>query len=118
MGKIAIHNDLWLLYYLALTIVIEGAVIAILYRRLDYIYYSALCNLLTNPLLNFTLLIIVKFWSKGYYLAMSMLEIAVVLSEAYILKLLCRFRLARTLTVSVLMNTISFLLGYIILHLL
>ena len=67
---------------------------------------------------NFTLLIIVKFWSKGYYLAMSMLEIAVVLSEAYILKLLCRFRLARTLTVSVLMNTISFLLGYIILHLL
>jgi hypothetical protein len=42
---------------LLLTILIEGSLTAIIFRRRDYVYYSFLCNILTNPALNLILLI-------------------------------------------------------------
>ena len=34
---------------LALTVAVEGAVMWLLFRRRDYMYYSLLANVITNP---------------------------------------------------------------------
>ncbi|OQB20274.1 MAG: hypothetical protein BWY11_02510 [Firmicutes bacterium ADurb.Bin182] len=100
---------------LAGTLVVEGIIIALWFRRRDFIYYSALCNLLTNPAMNLLLLIIIWYTGMGYYpVVLFVLEIAVLAAEALVIKLLCGFRPAKALFVSFVVNAASLLTGLLI----
>lgn len=94
---------------LAATIVIEGALMALLFRRRDFVYYSLLCNLLTNPAVNLLLaLVTASLGAALYYPALVLLEVTAFLVEAYVLRLLCGFKTAKALWQSALINTASF----------
>ncbi len=100
---------------LAATLLIEGGIVALWFRRRDYVYYSALCNLLTNPALNLLLMGIVRFLGDRYYAAvLTALEILAVLAEAWVMRLLCGFRPPKALLVSGVMNAGSLLTGLLI----
>jgi len=100
---------------LAATLLVEGLIIALWFHRRDYVYYSVLCNLLTNPSLNLALLIAVRRIGGEYYtITLAVLEIAAVLAEAFVLRLLCRFRPAKALLVSCTMNAGSLLAGMLV----
>lgn len=100
---------------LLLTILIEGSLTAIIFRRRDYVYYSFLCNILTNPALNLILLIFA--WIGGlkyYYVALSFLEIIAVIVEAGIWRLLCRFTIRKAFFFSLFLNLASFSAGLLL----
>jgi hypothetical protein len=103
------------LFNLILTIIIEGAVILLLFRRLEFVYYSMLCNILTNPALNLILFIATSILGGFCYeTALMILESLAVLVEAYVLKLLCRFTYKKAIAVSGLMNIVSCTAGLLI----
>lgn len=88
---------------------------ALLFRRRDFVYYSLLCNLLTNPALNLILLLAVNLAGLEAYLpALIAAELAAVLVEAWVLRLLCRFRLSKALVLSLLLNAVSFAAGLLL----
>lgn len=100
---------------LAATLLVEGVIVALWFRRRDYVYYNALCNLLTNPALNLLLPGIVRLAGAEYYTAVLIaLEILVVLIEAWVMRLLCGFRPAKALFVSGVINAGSLLSGLLI----
>ena len=99
---------------LVVTIMVEGIVIFIKYGRRDYAYYSLLCNVLTNPMLNLLLcLLVLVLGSEIYILALIILEIIVVIVEAYVYKILCNFSKKEALKLSLLLNVSSYLIGLI-----
>ncbi len=96
------------------TIVIEGAVIALLFRRRDFVYYSFLCNLLTNPAVNLLLALAAAYLGIAfYYPALALLEASAVLVEAYVYRMLCGFKTSKAFWVSALANAASFLAGFL-----
>lgn len=100
---------------LAATVIIEGAIIALLFRRRDYVYYSLLGNALTNPALNLALVLVTTYIGKAmYYPALALLEVSAVLVEAFVLKKLCGFKAAKALWVSALANAVSFYTGLLL----
>lgn len=100
---------------LVVTIIVEGIVIFIKYGRKDYVYYSLLCNVLTNPILNLLLCVLVLvLGSEIYMIALMILEIIVVIVEAYVYKILCHFLDKEALKVSLLLNISSYLIGLIV----
>lgn len=101
---------------LTLTIFIEGLVIVLLFRRLRFVYYSFLCNIITNPALNLILLAIIQCLGAAYYRAsLIILESAAVFVEAYVMMLLSTLSFKKALAVSALMNSVSCIIG-ILLH--
>lgn len=97
---------------LAATIIIEGALIALLFRRRDFAYYSFLGNLLTNPVLNLMILLVITYLGKAlYYPALALLEVSAVITEACVFKRLCVFTTAKALWVSAFANAVSFCAG-------
>lgn len=101
-----------LLFSLIATILIEGIIIAVWFRRLDFAYNTLLCNLLTNPLLNVLLWIGVRVFGVVWYWPLfCVLETLVVISEAFLLASLCSFRLKTAFGVSFLLNSVSLLTG-------
>ena len=101
-----------LLLMLALTIIIEGCVIGLFFRNWRFVYYSLLCNLLTNPAMNLILMFLPFFLGFQYYpFLLILLELTVVLIEAYIYKILCRFHTEKAFFVSLLVNAISYGIG-------
>ncbi len=100
---------------LALTSAVEGLLVLLIFRRWRYVYYSVLCNLLTNPALN--VLLSLGVFALGAYVytpLLILLELAVLLIEAYVYRLLCGFSSARALTLSALLNASSFCAGLLI----
>lgn len=84
-------------------------------RSWRLVYYSLLCNLLTNPAVNFFLLLIVGQLGMGlYWPSFIFLEIAVVFTEALVYRGLCGYGFARALGLSALLNAVSCLLGLFI----
>jgi len=107
------------LLVLLLTIIIEGLFIWLLYRRIDYLYYSFLANLLTNPALNLLLYLAVLHWGPvAYYPVLLFLELLVVIVEAFIYHLLCDLKLKTSFLLSLFLNSLSFLIGLLLNHLL
>jgi len=105
----------YFLFNLAATLLVEGVLVALWFRRRDYVYYSALCNLLTNPALNLALAGVVRLAGMAYYAAgLIALETLAVLIEAWVLQRLCGFRFAKAALVSVVVNAASFLIGLLI----
>lgn len=103
------------LWALGLTILVEGAAMALLFGKRRYVYCSLLCNLLTNPALNLLLLLAVNgLGADAYAPALFLLEFAVVLVEGYVIRLLCSFSRRKALAVSLLLNALSFLAGLLI----
>lgn len=92
---------------LVLTILIEGAAILIWFRRRDFVYYSLLCNLLTNPALNLLLFCAVRYFHAPYFGALLALEIAAVLIESLVYARLCPLPYRRALFVSFALNLLS-----------
>ena len=100
---------------LLLTCIFEGITIYLIFRKREYIYYSFLCNMLTNPAVNLILIFSYKiFGHNSYYISLIFLELMVVVVEAYIYLLLCNFRMQKALLLSLLLNSISYALGVVL----
>ncbi|MEA5051068.1 MAG: hypothetical protein VB021_06295 [Oscillospiraceae bacterium] len=99
---------------LLLTAAVEGALMLLLFRRADYAYYSVLCNLLTNPLLNLLLCGAALAFGRGpaYVALLAGLECAVAGTEAMVYRRLCGWGAARALGVSAILNAASFFTGW------
>lgn len=76
---------------LALTVVVESAAMGLLFRRRDYMYYSLLANLITNPAVNLLLFFCVRTLGWSYWLVLGVLETAAVITEAVIYRKICDF---------------------------
>ena len=98
-----------------MTITVEGIIILLKYGRRDYVYYSLPCNVITNPMLN--LLLYLLLWQLGseiYLSALVILEIIVVVVEANIYKVICNFSRKEAYKLSIILNLSSYLIGLII----
>ena len=97
-----------LLVYFILTCLIEGGTILLISKNKKYIYYSLLCNMLTNPALNYILVIYVGFFGgKDYNLVLAALEIIVVAVETVIYKLTTKDSLWKSVGMSLACNVAS-----------
>ncbi|MCL2750957.1 MAG: hypothetical protein FWE96_08195 [Coriobacteriia bacterium] len=104
----------WVLAALALTILIECG-LSLLFRQRELTYCVLLCNLLTNPLLNLTLLLLAFFFGlQFYYVVMVILELVIVIVEAFIIALLTNTRPRKALLLSLLFNSASFGTGLLL----
>ena len=100
----------------ALTAAVEGVIILLLTGRMRCLLYSLLCNLLTNPALNLTLWLASSVYGEAVRLPLLLaLELAAVLTEAAVYRLLCRWSFGRALLVSAALNLASFLAGVLLL---
>ena len=98
---------------LALTVLVEGAVVGLIFRNRKVIYYSFLCNLLTNPALNLIIFaVLAAFGEKYYYAALIPLEISVVFIEAYIYRVLGNFTFKKAFLTSFIANAVSCGIGF------
>lgn len=104
-----------LLLALALTVAVEGLLMLVLTHSRRFAYYSLLCNMLTNPPLNLTVLLLAPYISGGAYVfAVAALELAVVAVEGAVLRRLTRWPARRAYGVALLLNAVSFAFGLMI----
>ncbi len=97
---------------LALTIFAEGLLTAIWFKNGRMVYFSVLCNLITNPALNILVIASVSaFGAAAYVPAVALLEPAAVAVEAYIWRSLCKFSRCRALWTAFITNLLSFAAG-------
>ncbi len=106
---------IYLLFFkaLALTLIIELSLIGLITRKRHFLYPCFLVNLLTNPLLNLLLFLLIPALGINYYYPLLIiLELAVIISEgllyAYMLAISKRFAWG----LSLLLNAVSYCLGY------
>ena len=105
-----------LLCQLLLTILVEGAVIVIFYKSKEILRDSLFVNLLTNPPLNLTLMLLSGIGlSLGVMLTVRIgFEIAVVFVEALAYKYMLNTRFKAALKMSFFLNLTSFIIGEVI----
>lgn len=97
---------------LLLSIGVECSLVYAIFRKASYCYYVLLLNVLTNPLLNFIMLIYYNYIGiTHYYTLLIALEIAVVIVEGLILAKLTNMIKSKALLVSLLLNAASYLVG-------
>ena len=105
---------LYLFGALVLTVALECG-LALLFRSRQLLVAVFLCNLLTNPLLNFILLLYYNYICHNYYwLLVVFLEIGVVIGEAFLMKLMTRYALKKAFLLSCLFNCSSFAAGLLL----
>ena len=103
-----------ILLALALTILIECG-LSLVFRSRQLTYTVLLCNLLTNPLLNLLMFLILYFLGlRFYYPLLAVLEIAVVFVEAFVIRLMMHYRPLKAILVSLLFNAASFFAGLLL----
>lgn len=107
-----------ILYYLLLTILIEGTVILLWKRSWEAVWFSLLINLLTNPLLNLTLMFLLGFGLGLGFLrgVLYALELIVVFVESLAYRAMLRTRFGKALWLSFVLNATSFVVGGVILE--
>lgn len=105
-----------LLCQLLLTILVEGAVIVIFYKSKEILRDSLVVNLLTNPPLNLTLMLLSGIGlSLGARLTVRIgLEIAVVFIEAIAYKYMLDTSFKKAFWLSLILNLTSFIIGEVI----
>ena len=101
-----------LLLALGLTLVIEGAVVTGFDPWKKWIFASVICNLATNPLIN--LILYPLYGHSIYALVFLLLEIGVVIAEAFIYKGILRCKFKRCIIASLIANALSCIGGIII----
>ena len=105
-----------LVFALVITIVIEGVVIFAIFRKGNILYYSLLNNVLTNPALNVIVSVLCQLIGNEFYMPILMFfEVVVVFIEGFVYCYLCRWKLSKALLISLLLNSISLSLGFVIL---
>ncbi len=98
----------------AVTAVVEGIGAACVRRDRRFVWYSLLCNLLTNPLANLLMLLGVLWLGIGaYFPLLAVLECAVTAAEAAVYRLLGGMGKARALGFSLFLNALSCLVGFL-----
>ena len=103
------------LWSFLLTLVIEGIVILVIFRRKKYVYYSMLCNLLTNPAMNLLLAAsVILFGLNIYYLTLVIAELAVIFVEATVYNYICGFGIRKSVLLSTVLNIMSCIAGLLI----
>ncbi len=101
---------------LLLTVLIEGALMLIFTKSKAKTYHSMLVNMLTNPLVNFVLLISGVFEHPiNYILLLTLLEISAVITEALLYCKMGDFRIKKAFFASAMLNLCSFSFGAIFL---
>jgi len=106
-----------ILLALALTILIECG-LSLIFRSRELTYSVFLCNLLTNPLMNLLLLLFVGIFSREYYyVALAILEVAVVGVEAWLITLMTSTKPRKALLLSLFFNASSLGIGLLLLWL-
>ena len=125
LWQLGFGSALLLIFSLLLTIIIEGAFIAFIFRKSEhwrrYIYYSFLCNLATNPALNLILFMVYAAYGDAYIFEDPLItlviitgEIAVVIIETLIYRYLAGFKLQKALLLSFALNLTSFAAGLLL----
>jgi len=103
---------LFLIPPLLLTIAVEGALTFLIFRKVRYLYYVLLLNILTNPLLNFIMLLYYSYIGMNhYYILLYVLEVVVVIVEGFIFAKLTDIKIPKALLVSLVLNVGSYLFG-------
>lgn len=97
-----------LLVCLLLTVLTEGLTALLLKKDWRFVYITVLCNLLTNPAMNFLLLLAVHRWPALYLPLLVFLETGVVAAEAYVIHRLALLPHLQALCFSLLLNAVSF----------
>lgn len=101
-----------LIVNLVLTVFAEGFLTAIWFKNGRMVYFSVLCNLITNPALNILVIASVSaFGAAAYAPAVTLLELAAVAVEACIWRSLCGFSRGRALWIAFVTNLLSFGIG-------
>ena len=104
-----------LLWSFLLTVITESAVILIVFRQKKYAYFSALCNILTNPALNLILALSVYYLGmRAYYPTLVAGELAVICVEAAVYTYICGLKAVKSVLLSTLLNGASFATGILI----
>ena len=105
---------------LALTVLVEGAVMGLLFRRRDYMYYSLLANVITNPAVNLLLFFCVGNLGWSYWPVLVLLEFGAVITEAFIYRRICGFGTSAAsawgmaMGAAIFLNGLSYGVGYMI----
>ena len=106
---------LLLLRNLTLTILLEGAAVGLIFRRLPPLLYSVLANVMTNPALNVAVILLVGNARLPYWPCVLTLELAAVLAEAWAYRsLLPSLGRGKPLLLSLGLNALSFGVGMLI----
>jgi len=112
------NSLLTLLVAFTITVLIECG-LAALFNAKRLVYVVFLCNLLTNPVLNFVLVLYFGYIGyNGYWLLFACLEIGVLFVEAAIIKWIMEYSYRKAAALSLLFNGSSFLVAllWLILH--
>ena len=85
-------------------------------KRRKWINTSFLCNFMTNPILNILLVILSIYITNQalYFLTVILLEIIVIIFEAFIFYNVMGESFKKCLAVSLLVNMVSFILGLLL----
>lgn len=110
----------WLLQVLLrpflLTALVEGLLAFCLFRSIEVVYASFLCNLMTNPALNLLLILMTSLVGiKVYYPSLIVLEVMAIYLEGRLYQMICQWDTVRAMRVSLLLNAVSVLSGFLIL---
>lgn len=93
---------------LALTVIVEGSAMYIWSKNKDWVYYSFLCNCMTNPAVNLLAQLAYNYTDLGYYGPLAVLELLAWIAEGLVYMRLCYWKWGRALTVSAVLNVLSF----------
>ena len=95
---------------LALTVVVECG-LSLAFRSKQLMLAVLLGNLLTNPLLNFALLLYIAFSGQYYYAVLGVLELSAVVVETLVIKLMTECSALKAALLALLFNASSFCAG-------
>ena len=100
----------------ALTCIIEIIPLLFLKNRRQLIKTSLLCNVITNPIMNIILAIFAVYVTNltAYTGIVIVMEIAVIMFEAFIFYNLIEESIKKCVVISVIINICSFIVGFLI----
>ncbi|MDO5521079.1 MAG: hypothetical protein Q4G58_11365 [bacterium] len=105
---------LYLLWPLVLTLLVEVNVGLLLLRDVNYLPTLFVMNLLTNPLLNLLLILLVGIMNFSYGITLGVLEIIVWVAEGWILWIQHSISIKKCLLLSFILNGCSYVAGLLI----
>ena len=100
---------------LFLTWLSEAVVVYAISRNIKLVYYSLLCNAVTNPLCNLICYTVyIRFGLTLWYISILICELSVYISEVYLYRYFSGLKLKKCVILSLASNTFSLLLGILI----
>lgn len=114
-----IYKFVWrILFFLFLTIVVEGSLAFFMKRRGRELLIVVLANLVTNPIVqSVSGVLTLYFIRRGVYIGLVILEIWAVLTEGFIYKKSLEKRKLNPYVMSLILNVASYLTGLVIQYL-